>query len=162
MLDGFRGIEVLPSVADGVALGILLVDDAAGEGCLSHLGVVDVGLEGTAGYETVDEDWLCLAKAIGASDCLLFPGGVEAKVKDDDSVGALDVETLAAGSGGDEQHIQILSCILETIEQLGTLCHLHRAINATEAYLGSTEELAEVVQRGNTGREYQNFVATLL
>ena len=108
----------------GLALELELaehVEDLAAEGLAGLLQLlqqraVDVALAGLLGHQVPQVADLGLADAVDAAEALLEAVGVPGQVVVDHQVGALEVDALAGGVGG-QQHLH-LGVVLEGLLRL--------------------------------------------
>ena len=88
---------------------------------------VDVALAGLLGDQVPEVADLGLADAVDAAEALLEAVGVPRQVVVDHQVGALEVDALAGGVGG-EQHLH-LGVVLERLLRLQPLLAAHAAVD---------------------------------
>ena len=109
---------------------------------------VDVALAGLLGDEVPEVADLGLADAVDAAEPLLEAVGVPGQVVVDHQVGALEVDALARGVGG-EQHLHV-RVVPERLLRLQPLLAAHAAVDHDHGLLAAEQgrdAACEVVQR---------------
>lgn len=83
---------------------VLLAEDVFREGAFLFLEAADFFLDAVFHQQTVGEDGLLLADAVGAVDRLSLDGGIPPRIEKHDIGGRGQVQTGAAGLEADEKH----------------------------------------------------------
>ena len=106
---------------------------------------VDVGVDGARRDEVDDGDRLALlAVAVDAADALLDAHGIPGQIVVDEEIAELEVETLAADLGGEQdiERVGILFRQRKAAPQFGAFVVGHVAVHQAEAHACRSEVLA--------------------
>ena len=143
-------------IAQRLALELELaehVEDLAAEGLAGLLQLlqqlaIDVAFAGLLGHQVPEVADLGLADAVDAAEALLDAVGVPGQVVVHHQVGALEVDALAGGVGG-QQHLH-LGVVLERLLRLHALLAAHAAVDHDHGLLTAEQRgdaVLKIVQR---------------
>jgi len=109
------------------------VDDARRQRLFVRLALEDFLFDGASGDEAVHETILLLSVTPHTREGLLIGSGVPIRVEEDEAVRADEVETAATSFGGEEEDEFGAFGVVEFVDELLALAHVHGAIETETA-----------------------------